>query len=111
MSQYPFPRVIDSSMLATFKSCPQLFFKTYIQEWKPKELSVHLHAGASFAKGLEAARTAFFVENSSAEEAVAKGLEALLHAYGDFECPADSAKSAERMAGAFEFYFDNYPLS
>jgi hypothetical protein len=33
-----------------------------------------------------------------------------MEAYGDFECPADSAKSLERTAGALEFYFSQYPL-
>lgn len=110
MSRYPFPTVVDSSMMASFKSCPQLFYKQYVANWKPKELSVHLHAGGAFAKGIETAREAFFARNESSEDACAEGLSALLKAYGDFACPADSAKSAERMAGAFEFYFDHYPL-
>ena len=105
-----FPQIFDSSMLASFKSCPELFRKTYIESWKPKELSVHLHAGKCFASGLEAARTAFYVEKATAEDAVATGLARLLSEYGAFECPPDSAKSAARMSGAFEFYFANYPL-
>lgn len=105
-----FPQIFDSSMLAAFKSCPELFRKTYIENWKPKELSVHLHAGASFARGLEVARRAFYEQGKNAEDAIAEGLGALITAYSDFECPADSAKSAQRMAGAFEFYFANYPL-
>lgn len=137
MQQPYFPAVFDSSMLASFKSCPQLFYKTYIQEWKPKGLSVHLHAGKSFARGLEVARKAFYLgeheigrlvtdplspatkvkiwtpkscEKGNSDYSIAVGLQALLFDYGDFICPADSAKSAERMAGAFEFYFSNYPL-
>lgn len=105
-----FPEVFDSSILATLKSCPQLFKKVYLDEWKPKEPSVHLRAGGAFAAGVEAARTAFYVDDVDAEGAVALGLGKLLSHYGDFECPADSAKSAERTAGALEFYFDNYPL-
>jgi hypothetical protein len=105
-----FPSTIDSSMLASFKSCPQLFKKTYIEEWKPKGLSVHLHAGKAFASGIETARKEFFVNGKSADDAVALGLGKLLKSYGNFECPPDSAKSADRMAGAFEFYFQNYPL-
>ena len=105
-----FPTVVDSSMLADFKSCQKKFDFAYIQEYKSKGLSVHLHAGASFAKGMEAARTAYYVEGKSSEDSIAAGLRSLLTNYGDFECPADSAKSAERMAGAFEFYFQNYPL-
>lgn len=105
-----FPEVLDSSSLASFKECPEKFRKTYVENWKPKEPSVHLHAGGAFAHGIERARTAFFLEGKSAEDAVADGLRALLHFYGDFECPADSAKSAERTAGALEFYFERYPL-
>ena len=105
-----FPDVLDSSMMASFKSCPELFRKVYIEQWKPRGLSVHLHAGASFAKGLEIARHAFYTEDKPADVAEAEGMGALLTAYGSFDCPADSAKSAERMAGAYEFYFANYPL-
>lgn len=105
-----FPEILDSSMMAAFKSCPELFRKTYIEHFKPKGLSVHLHAGAAFAHGLEKARRSFFEQGLSAEDSVALGLQALLAFYGDYQCPVDSAKSAERMAGAFEFYFANYPL-
>lgn len=152
-----FPEIIDSTMLSSLKSCETLFEKTYIQHWKAKGLSVHLHAGAAFAKGLEVARTAFFTgeyhwlrrvkfadgqqqmeiaptekvlntkqlgenifealvlgteqcEPYDRDSAIACGLQALLTAYGDFECPEDSAKSASRMAGAFEYYFSVFPL-
>jgi len=44
------------------------------------------------------------------ETAEELGIAALLAAYGDFECPSDSAKSIERTAGALEFYFNAYPL-
>jgi len=110
MNKY-FPEVFDSSMLATFKSCPQLFRKVYIEQWKSKDPSVHLRAGGAFAAGIEAARTAFYVHQDPPEDAIAKGLHALITHYGDFECPPDSAKSLERTAGALEFYFDNYPLN
>lgn len=106
----PFPEVIDSSLIAAFRSCPQKAFLEFFLHWKGKELSVHLHAGAAYAKGMEVARKAFFVESASAEDAVALGVGALLTAYGSFECPDDSAKSASRTAGALEFYFERYPL-
>lgn len=105
-----FPTYIDSSMLACYKSCPQKFFRTYIQHWKSKNHSVHLTAGKAFAAGLEATRKAFYEENADADTAVGIGLTALTRSYGDFICPPDSAKSLERMSGAFEFYWDNYPL-
>lgn len=105
-----FPHAVDSTMLATFRSCPQKFFRQYLQHWKPREESVHLVAGGAFASGIEAARRAFYERGQSREDAQAAGLQALIEHYGDFECPDDSAKSLMRMCGALEFYFENYPL-
>jgi hypothetical protein len=106
-----FPSVFDSSMIALWKNCPKLFWFTHIQQFKPKELSIHLHAGKSFAAGVESAREAFYVNAQSAEDSVAIGLSRLIAEYGDFHCPPESAKSLERMSGALEFYFERYPLS
>ena len=105
-----FPPWVDSTMLSTFRSCPRKAFYQYIQHWKPQTDSVHLVAGGAFAKGIEHARKAFFEEGMSREDAGALGLQALIAAYGDFDCPPDSAKSLERTAGALEFYLDQYPL-
>jgi hypothetical protein len=105
-----FPELIDASLLSAFKSCPELCRKTYFEHYKSLQPSVHLHAGGAFASGIERTRTAFFVEGKDSETSVAEGIGELLRFYGDFQCPADSAKSPERMAGAFEFYWANYPL-
>lgn len=105
-----FPEVLDSTMIVTYRSCPHKFFRSYCEHWHPSAQSVHLHAGAAFAKGLEVARLAYFRDGASAEDAQARGIGALLTAYGDFDCPEDSAKSATRMAGAMEFYFERYPF-
>lgn len=105
-----FPPAIDSTFLSAFRSCPRKAFLTYVEHWKPQNESVHLVAGAAFAAGVEASRRAFYVDGVGAEDACGLGLQALMHSYGDFECPADSAKSLERMCGALEFYFDRYPL-
>jgi len=82
----------------------------YFEHYKSREPSVHLHAGGAFASGVERTRTAFYVEGKDSETSVAEGAQQLLQFYGDFQCPADSAKSPERMLGAFEFYWSNYPL-
>lgn len=105
-----FPPAVDSTLLAAFRACPQKFFRQYVEHWKPQTESVHLVAGGAFASGIEAARRAFFEEGASKEEAEQLGLQELWKKYGDFECPADSAKSLERTSGALEFYFENYPL-
>jgi len=110
MTRPIFPVAIDSTTIAAFRSCPQKAFRQYIQHWKPAEESVHLIAGGAFADGIEQARRSFYEDGCSSEDAVAAGLRALITKYGDFECPAESAKSLERTAGALEFYFENYPL-
>lgn len=110
MTRPMFPPCIDSTMLSTFRSCPQKMFRSYVEHWKPKDESVHLVAGGAFAKGIEVARRKFFEGGESADASMAEGLHALMNHYGDFECPPDSAKSLERTAGALEFYFEQYPL-
>lgn len=105
-----FPEVIDSSMITAYRACPNKFRRQYVEHWQPKTPSVHLHAGAAFAKGLEVARRAYYAGEATKERAEEAGLAALLTAYGDFDCPEDSAKSATRMAGALEFYYDQYPF-
>lgn len=106
----PFPDLLDSSMLATFKSCPAKFYHEYVENWKAKGKSVHLHAGGAFAHGMEKTRRSFYELGNDKETAIAEGLGALLAYYGDFQTPPESAKSAHRMAGAFESYWDNYSL-
>jgi hypothetical protein len=106
-----FPAVVDSSMLHDFKQCPIKFAQTYIGHWKSKTPNVHLHAGAAFARGLEVARREFYELGKSVDDSVAAGLGALISAYGDFIPPVQSAKTLERMCGALEFYFSNYPLN
>ena len=106
----PFPEVVDSTIIAAFRSCPRKAYLEFFEHWRGKDPNVHLHAGAAYAKGLEVARRAFYEDGKSATDAEALGLRSLLESYGDFQCPEDSAKSASRTAGALEFYFDRYPL-
>ncbi|MDE2097539.1 MAG: PD-(D/E)XK nuclease family protein [Patescibacteria group bacterium] len=106
----PFPEVLDSTIIAAFRSCPRKAQLEFLEHWKMKTPSVHLHAGAAYAKGLEVARTAFFQEGRDEETSIALGLKSLITAYGDFQCPEDSAKSLERTAGAFEFYMTRYSM-
>jgi len=96
--------------MATFKSCPRKAQLEYLEHWKPGEQSVHLHAGKAYASGIEAGRIAYYVDGKSEQDSVAIALQTLLQEYGDFQCPPESAKSAERTAGALEFYFSHYRL-
>lgn len=124
----PFPEIIDSSMIAAWRSCETRWRYDYLEHWKPNYTSVHLHAGKAFAAGTEATRLAYYLghykipdgnggytidvrEPGRELDSVACGIRVLITEYGDFDCPADSAKSAERMVGAFEYFFSAFPLS
>lgn len=106
----PFPMVIDSTILSAFRSCPQRAFREYVQHYKTRNQSIHLHAGAAFARGLEVARKSFHTEGLDAQTSVAEGLRALVEFWGDYEAPDDAAKSLTRMLGALEYYFSVWPL-
>lgn len=106
-----FPTVIDSTMLNSFRECPGQFRWNYIRRKQPKGTSIHLIAGGAFAKGLEATRKAFYQDHIPAESAVVLGLCALILDYGDPLVPQGKEnKSWERVAGAFESYWAEYPL-
>ena len=111
MTRPEFPAVLDSTLMSHFRACPRSAFLSSFEHWKPRTRSVHLHAGAAYARGLEVARVAYYGEGLGERAAIEKGLHALIHAYGSFECPPDSAKSLERMMGAFEYYFTQYPMT
>lgn len=106
----PFPTYFDASMISTLRSCGRKFELEYLREWKPQSSNVHLHAGGAYARGLEVARKAFYLEGQDRISAENAGMVALAQAYGDFVCPPTSAKTLDRMLGALEFYFDQYPL-
>lgn len=135
-----FPEVFDSSIMSDLKSCMAKFDLAHRQDWKGKGVNVHLHAGGCFAKGCEVTRQAFYMGEhdlaqpkgfkddgmpilewkkthcppGDAAYAIEAGMAALLMMYGNFEAPeygSGNTKTADRMAGAFLFYWDNYPLS
>jgi hypothetical protein len=123
-------------MRASFFSCPRKMYWEFMEHWKPIRPSVHLHAGAAWAKCLEVARAAFYCGRAETghrfsdgfsekeviwssepcrdhDEALALelGLAALVVAYGSFECPPESAKSLNRLSEALVYYFSAFPLS
>lgn len=106
-----FPELIDNTMREAYSSCPTKFHKGHIQKIGPNPPSVHLHAGGAYAAGLEIMRKEFYDLGTDEETAKLRGIEALIQYYGDFECPAGSNKSLDRMIGALEFYTQTYPLA
>ncbi len=78
MNRVPFPSVLDSTILAAFRSCKQKAWLEFFLHYKMLNQSVHLHAGAAYAKGMEVARRSFYIEGRSPEDSVADGVGALL---------------------------------
>jgi hypothetical protein len=103
-----FPEIWDSTQLEAF-SCPMRGFRQYIQHFQQEE-SVHLVAGAAFAKGLHVAREAFYDGGESEEDSIYAGILALRAEYGDYYDQWNENKSVDRMALALEAYFAEYRL-
>jgi len=114
MTKFPapvFPELIDNTMREAFFVCPQKWFNSFCRGLSPVQQSVHLLAGAAFARGLEVTRRSYFQLKHEPNTAIGLGVRALLEHYGDFEPPDNSNKSATRMAEALVSYFQQYPLA
>lgn len=106
-----FPPVLDSTLVNDWRSCNRKGFFSGFRKLKPKGISIDLHAGGAFARGLEATRRAFYEHGQPANQAVEFGVFALLREYGyPQHNKPDTNKTFDRMAGALVAYFDQYPL-
>jgi len=110
MPNIPFPAILDSTMLNTYRSCRQKFFLEYLLHLRKKSLNINLRAGGAFAKGLEATRNAFYSAGLSEEQAIILGLKALIEKYQTPELFHNEVKTIDRMMGALVYYFDTYKL-
>lgn len=104
------PEIMDSTMLVAWRSCPQRFLLSYCANLATVEESVDLHFGAAIAKGLEAARKAYYLHGQPAREAETLGINAACAAYGDFEPPEKSAKTWANVLVTMTEYFRQWPL-
>lgn len=111
--KHPFPVAITNTIREAFRVCPQKFYWAHVRNLVPAYPSIHLHAGASFAKGLEVARRTFYENKTSAFEAERAGVSALIEAYGTFDADndmLDSNKSLSNLLRGYEDYFMEYKL-
>jgi len=106
-----FPLVLDSTILNSFRACPQQCFLSYILNRRSKGENSHIIAGGAFAAGLERARRWYYELRTSTEDAVAAGLAALIKAYGWHE-PMIKQKNKDLLhtARAYVSYFDLHPM-
>jgi hypothetical protein len=106
-----FPDVVDSTIRASWKSCPTKFYWEFCRQIAPKGGSVDLIAGGAFAKGLEVVRKSFHKEKRSYPESLHEGMKAAIAEWGDFECPEHKQqKNISRVIQALEFYFFKWPI-
>jgi len=106
-----FPHLIDNTAREQFFTCPTKWKYSTINKIAPDPSSVHLHAGGAYAAGLETLRKSFYDRGKSEQDSLADAIEAAYLFYGDFECPPQESKTAERIAGALVSYVDEYPLA
>lgn len=110
-----FPRVLDYTMLSTWKTCPHKFFREHVQGLRRARPNIHLHFGGAVAKGLEVARRGF-VSHGDAKDAVTDGCEAVIAAWGtafDDFTPVTRTERNKTLANALlalQEYFREWPL-
>lgn len=112
-----FPEVIDSTMLADAKKCLQLFQYQRIRGFDSPSPSIHLHAGAVFAHGLETARKLFYGAGWTEPDAIEAAQIEMITAWGDYS-PMFSwdpgaeweSKWLDRLVQALDFYFSVWPM-
>ncbi|MGW8181089.1 MAG: hypothetical protein ACWGQW_20360, partial [bacterium] len=85
LPEYKFPQVVDSSMRGDFVSCPMQFYYRSLEHLSSLRPSIHLHAGATFARGLEVFRRKYYGEKQKIEVAFADAIAAMFIEWGDYE--------------------------
>lgn len=107
-----FPEVVDNSMRKKLVKCQKAaHYKYELGLRSVGQTKVDLHAGKAFAKAMQVMRHSYYFGKMPDYEALAAGIKALYEAYGDFPCPKDSNKSADRMAGALTYFVERNPLN
>lgn len=106
-----FPPVLDNTMRSAFVACPQSFYQAHILKRAPAGGSVHLVAGAAYAKGLEVVRKLVWGKDKlPLDDALVEAFPAVIAEYGNFPCPEHSLhKSVDRVLQGLVAYFDRYP--
>lgn len=104
------PAVLDSTMLNTFRPCPQKFYDEYILGLRPPDTSIDLHAGAVFSITLEAFYREIYTNAANTSTALARAYAVFQSAWGDFVIRKERhPKTPENMWAAVEDYVRVYP--
>jgi len=108
------PTHIDSTMMTCFRSCPQKYYREFVQGYRPPGISIDLHAGACFANAIEEVRRQIWLHRKKLEDAMLIAQARFFSEWGDVEAPdwKRTAKTKDRVWEAVESYFLQYsPLT
>jgi len=107
------PQLIDATMMNCFRACPQKFHLEFHQGYRPKGVSIDLHAGGCFAIALEEVRSQVFGHGKSLADALVIAHAKFMVAWGDLEPPEwKPGKTRDNTWYAVEEYFKAYsPLT
>lgn len=104
------PSYIDATMMTTFRSCPQKFFREFCQALRTGDLSIDLHAGGVFSATLERFYQEFWTNGCETNVALARAYATFTTEWGDFIIRKDRhPKTPENMWAAVESYIATYP--
>ncbi len=112
--QAQLPTHIDSTMMTCFRSCPQKYYREFVQGLRPAGVSIDLHAGACFASALEETRRQVWLHSKPLADALIIAQARFFQEWGDVEAPEwkRTAKTKDRVWEAVESYFAHYsPLT
>lgn len=104
-----FPQIISNTDLALWSNCELKWFRMRCQLLKKYRFNIDLTAGSAFAKAIEMARKAYYIEKVDPYDAVEDAAEYVLEHLHEQEFQ-DKLKSPERMALAVKDYFREFPL-
>jgi len=100
----------DSTMLNSFRSCPQKFYNEYVLGLRPGDISIDLHAGAVFSATLERFYQEVFRNGLDTPAALARAFATFQTEWGDFVIRKEGhPKTPENMWSAVEDYIRVYP--
>lgn len=107
---YLLPPYIDSTMLSTFRSCPQKFYIEFCLGLRPESTSIDLHAGAVFSATLERFYREVWLHGADTTVALGRAFTTFSHEWGNFVIRNDRhPKTPENMWAAVESYIAKYP--
>lgn len=108
-----FPMLVDSTMISAYRACHRKFLYEFIFGLVPSSPSIHLHAGATYARGLEVLRKGYYSpgpQQGDIRAAMKASFEAMLAEWGEFPGFDDHPKSFPRIVEAVGHYLAHYPL-